>query len=295
PATLVNDAALLNALARPPITTTYQLTAAIGHCTATDEVTIKVVPYPKVAAGADTLICYNSTCRLNGFTDGSSVLWSPSATLSDATGLNPTATPATSTAYVLSAYDTKGCPKPATDTVLVMVLPQIIPEAGNDTAIVIGQPLQLNASGGISYQWSPAFNLSSATIANPVALFNEASEGLLYKVLVYNEAGCVDSDFVNIKIYETTPIVFVPTAFTPNNDGKNDLLKPIAAGITKIEYFRIYNRWGQLVFSTVVNGKGWEGRIGGKEQGTQTFAWEVKATDYKGISYIQKGTVTLIR
>jgi gliding motility-associated-like protein len=295
PAAFVNDAALLNALARPPATTTYQLTAAIGHCTATDEVTIKVVPYPKVAAGADTLICYNSACQLKGFTDGSSVLWSPSATLSDATRLDPTATPAISTIYILSAYDTKGCPKPATDSVLVTVLPQIIPEAGNDTAIVIGQPLQLNASGGINYQWSPALNLSSATIASPVALFNEASAGLVYKVLVYNEAGCVDSDFVNIKIYQTAPVVFVPTAFTPNSDGKNDLLRPIAAGITKIEYFRIYNRWGQLVFTTVVNGQGWDGRIGGKEQGTQTFVWEVKATDYKGMPYIQKGTVTLIR
>jgi gliding motility-associated-like protein len=295
PAILVNDATLLNAMAHPPATTTYQLTATIGHCTAADEVTVKVVPYPKVAAGNDTLICFNSTCQLRGFTNGSSVLWSPANTLSSATIFNPIATPTASTAYVLSAFDVKGCPKPARDTILVTVLPKIFPEAGNDTAVVIGQPLQLNASGGSYYEWSPAFNLSSASIADPVALFNEASEGLLYTVLVYNEAGCVDSDFVNIKVYEVAPTIFVPTAFTPNNDGKNDLLRPIAAGITKIEHFRIYNRWGQLVFSTSTNGKGWDGKIAGREQGTGTFVWEVKATDYKGIPYIQKGIVTLIR
>ncbi|HEU4608973.1 MAG TPA: PKD domain-containing protein, partial [Chitinophagaceae bacterium] len=241
PAATVNNAGLLNAVARPDGTTTYRLTAVIGHCKATDEVTVNVVPYPKVAAGFDTLICYNSRCQLNGFTDGSSVIWSPPQTLDQPTALNPVARPTGTTAYILSAFDTKGCPKPAYDTVLITVLPQIFPGAGTDTAVVIGQPLQLNASGGLRYLWSPDFNLSSATISNPVAVFNEASEGLLYKVLVFNEAGCVDSDFLHIKVYQTDPTVFIPNAFTPNADGKNDLLRPIATGITKIEYFRIYN------------------------------------------------------
>ena len=113
--------------------------------------------------------------------------------------------------------------------------------------------------------------------------------------LVYNEAGCVDSASVRIKIYQSDPVVFVPTAFTPNGDGRNDILRPLAAGITTIEYFRIYNRWGQMVFSTSTNGKGWDGRIQGREQSTASFVWEVKATDYKGQPFVQKGTVTLIR
>jgi gliding motility-associated-like protein len=295
PAGTVNNAGLLNALAKPASTTTYRLTASIGHCSAADDVIIKVVPYPTVAAGADTLICHNTSCQLKGFTDGSSVQWSPGNAVDNAGILNPVASPPATTEYILSAYDTKGCPKPARDTVLVTVLPKIFPEAGNDTAVVTGQPLQLNAGGGSGYVWSPAFNLSSDTIANPVAVFNDASEERTYKVLVYNKAGCVDSDYVHIKVYTTQPTVFVPTAFTPNNDGKNDLLRPIAAGITRIEYFRIYNRWGQLVFSTTQSGRGWDGRILGREQGTGTFVWEVKATDYKGLPFIQKGNVTLIR
>ena len=295
PAGFVNDPSLLNAVARPATTTTFKITAAIGHCQATDEVTIKVVPYPQVNAGADTLICYNAVCQLQGTTNGSSAFWSPARLLSDSASLRPTARPTISTAFVLTAYDTQGCPKPARDTVLVTVLPKIIAGAGGDTTAVIGQPLQLNASGGSSYSWSPAFNLSATTIANPVAVFYEAIDQIRYKVLVYNEAGCVDSAFVRLRIFDSSPTVFVPSAFTPNGDGKNDVLRPIAAGMAQIEYFRIYNRWGQLVFHTTVNGNGWDGKIAGKDQSSQTFVWEVKARDYKGRPYVQKGLVTMVR
>ena len=87
----------------------------------------------------------------------------------------------------------------------------------------------------------------------------------------------------------------MPTAFTPNGDGKNDKVRPIAAGMLRIEYFNIYNRWGQLVFSTQMDGHGWDGAIGGQIQNTGVFTWAVKAVDYMGKSYFQKGTVTLIR
>ena len=101
--------------------------------------------------------------------------------------------------------------------------------------------------------------------------------------------------YSKVKIFKTNPQVFVPTAFTPDGDGRNDLFRPIAVGISRIEYFRVFNRWGQLVFSTTVNGKGWDGRIGGKEQGSGTFVWLVKGVDYTGKTFFAKGTVTLIR
>ena len=295
PSATINNATSLKAVVHPLTTTTYRLMASIGHCSASDDVIVKVVPYPRVSAGIDTLICFNAVCQLKGSTNGTSFSWSPATTLSNRNTLSPIAKPVNTTAYVLSAIDTKGCSKPATDTVIVTVLAKIYPDAGNDTAVIVDQPLQLNASGGNTYLWSPAVNLSSTTVGNPIAVFDEASQGVTYKVLVFNEAGCVDSALLKIKIYETQPVVFVPTAFTPNYDGKNDVLRPIAAGISKIEYFRVYNRWGQLIFSTTINGKGWDGKVAGKEQGTDAFVWEVKATDYKGALYIKKGIVTLIR
>jgi gliding motility-associated-like protein len=69
----------------------------------------------------------------------------------------------------------------------------------------------------------------------------------------------------------------------------------VAAGIRKIEYFNIYNRWGQLVFTTQNSNNGWDGSIGGEVQNTGVFVWLVKAIDYTGKPYFQKGTITLIR
>ena len=110
-----------------------------------------------------------------------------------------------------------------------------------------------------------------------------------------DQLGCADSAFVMVKVFKTVPYVFVPTGFTPNNDGLNDQVRPIAVGIQKINYFSIYNRWGQLVFTTTTNGQGWDGKIGGREQNTGVFVWMVSAIDYLGRPFFQKGTVTLIR
>ncbi|HQW92958.1 MAG TPA: gliding motility-associated C-terminal domain-containing protein, partial [Ferruginibacter sp.] len=161
--------------------------------------------------------------------------------------------------------------------------------------VIVNQPLQLTATGGINYDWIPATYLSAADISNPVSIFPNPATGIQYKVIVYSTQGCKDSAYINIKVFKTKPTIFVPTAFTPNNDGKNDLLRPIAVGISNIEYFNIYNRWGQLLFSTTINGQGWDGRINGVLQSTGTFVWTVKATDYTGEAYFQKGVVTLIR
>ncbi len=87
----------------------------------------------------------------------------------------------------------------------------------------------------------------------------------------------------------------MPNAFTPNGDGKNDVLRPIAVGMKQFDFFRVFNRWGQEVFSTQINGKGWDGSINGVPQTTGAYVWWVKATDYKGMPYFKKGTVTLIK
>jgi gliding motility-associated-like protein len=209
--------------------------------------------------------------------------------------LDPIATPKSTTAYILSAHDNKGCPKPGFDTVVVVVLPDINAFAGRDTAVITGQSLQLLATGGVNYQWVPATGLSNPLIANPVATYSTPSTGILYKVLVYNEAGCIDSAFIKVKVFQTMPTVFVPNAFTPNSDGRNDLLRPIAVGMARIDYFQIFNRWGQLVFSTSTNEHGWDGTIAGKVQPAGTYVWLVKAVDYTGALYVQRGTLVLVR
>jgi gliding motility-associated-like protein len=297
PALQLNNPGIANPTAITNATTVYEVTAIIGSCSAKDNVMITAIPYPAVNAGSDTLICFHTTAQLYGSTDGSSFLWTPAGTLNNAGILNPVATPFQTTAYVLSAFDNKGCPKPGKDTVVVTMLPAINASAGSDTSIVVDQPLQLHATGGIRYEWSPPGNLSAVNIANPVALFKEPVAASVYNVLVYNEANCSATASIKIKVYKTLPAVFVPNAFTPNGDHKNDLLRPIAVGIRQIEYFNVYNRWGQLVFSESSNSEsgGWNGRVGGKDQAEGAFVWVVKAIDYTGAEFIQKGVVLLIR
>jgi gliding motility-associated-like protein len=175
------------------------------------------------------------------------------------------------------------------------MLPKVNAFAGRDTSVVIGQPLQFNGSGGIAYEWSPKIALNHTDIPDPVAVYDGSSDSIRYKLIVTNEAGCTDSAFVVVKIFKTNPQVFVPTAFTPNGDGLNDVFRPIAVGLTKIEYFSVFNRWGQLVFTTSENGRGWDGKVGGSAQGSGTFVWLVKGVDYTGKTVFEKGTVTLIR
>jgi gliding motility-associated-like protein len=167
--------------------------------------------------------------------------------------------------------------------------------AGNDTNAVIGQPLQLNASGGDYYEWSPSTYLSNALISNPVATLPGGLDTIVYNVRVSTEQGCASSDSIKIYLFETKPSVFVPTAFTPNNDGLNDIIKPTVTGMQKFVYFNIYNRWGQLLFSTAQEGQGWNGFYNGKKQSSGTYIFTTSAIDYNGKSYFRKGTFVLIR
>ncbi|MDB5206908.1 MAG: type sorting protein [Flavisolibacter sp.] len=292
----LNNPTLLRPTAKPVANVTqYIITATIGSCNATDDVQVTSKPYPIADAGNDTIVCYNTAAQLNGSIVGSSFTWSPVTTLFNSNTLLPRASPRRTTSYILSAFDTLGCPKSGRDTVIVIVNPEVVAFAGRDTAVVIGQPLQFGATGGVSYLWSPPIALNNINIADPRAIYNGELDSVRYTLTVKDSIGCSDEATVLVKVFRTVPKVFVPTAFTPNGDGRNEIVAPVAVGITKIEYFRIYNRWGQLVFQTTVNGKGWDGRIGGKDQSTATYVWIVKGTDFTGKSVFAKGNVTLIR
>lgn len=298
PAATLNDPTSKDPIAVPTApSTTYTVIARIGSCAATDNVTVLGVPYPVANAGPDDTVCYNYPAVLNGSHNGSSFTWSPVNTLTNANTLTPTAhLPGAGTfAYVLSSTDNLGCPKPHRDTVLITVMPDIIPYAGTDTMVIVNQPLQFNATGGVTYQWSPPTALSNPNIANPVGVYGANMDSIRYRVLVYDAIGCVDSAFVKVTVFKTPPYVFVPSGFTPNGDGLNDVVRPIAVGIKQIKYFSIYNRWGQLLFKTTTNGHGWDGRIKGELQSTNVFVWMVSAVDYLDKPIFLKGTVTLIR
>ena len=295
PVTNLDNPNIINPKATTINTTTYVVTATIGTCTAFDDVVVKTVPYPIADAGVPPTICYNTSGQLNARIVGIRFNWLPTSYLNNPNILNPISTPPRTTQYVLFAYDTLGCPKPGKDTVVVTVQPKIRAFAGNDTTVVVNQPLQFQGTGGTSYLWSPGTGLNSTVISNPVGVYNSSIDSVRYKLIVRDATGCADSAYVTVKVFKTNPSVFVPTAFTPNNDGLNDEIRPIAVGIQRINYFSVYNRWGQLVFTTTQNKKGWDGRINGRLQDSNVFVWMVSAVDYTGKSIFLKGTVALIR
>lgn len=281
--------------ASPSSTITYYVTANLGHCQDHDSVKVYVSPYPKANAGNDTTICYGASALLNGSITGAYFSWSPLATLTNATTLNPIASPLATTNYLLTVRDTFYCPKPFTDTVIVSVVPRVLASAGNDTSVVLGQPLQLEASGALTYVWTPSTWLSSTTIQNPVATITSPIDSIRYYVTAYTATGCNATGSVLVKVFTTGPDIFVPSGFTPNGDGKNDVLKPILVGISTLNYFKIYNRFGQLIFNTSQTNTGWDGRINGELQATETFIYMAQGVDYLGRVVLRQGTSILIR
>lgn len=283
---------LRNAIAKPvAASTTYTVTSNIGKCQSSDNIIVTTVPYPIALASNDTAICFGDKAQLFA-SGGVTYRWSPSEGLSNNTIANPTASPGRSIRYLVSVFDNKGCPKPSTDSVRVRVVQQVPAFAGNDTSIVLNQPLQLNATGGTAYAWTPTSGLNNPNISGPVA---NPTSNISYVVKVSTPEGCFATDTINVKVFNTNPDLFVPTAFTPNNDNKNDLLIPIPVGITKLEYFKVYSRYGELVFSTTQLGKGWNGRFKGKDQNTSSYVWYVQGVDYTGKTIFKKGSSTLIR
>jgi gliding motility-associated-like protein len=279
----------------PNVTTTYYVKANLGLCPAYDTITILVAPYPLANAGSDATICYGEKVQLHANYVGTSYTWSPANTLQNPTSLDPFAGPSKTTPYIFTAYSQGICPKPKSDTAWVTVRPQIKAFAGNDTSVTALQPLQLNATGGAFYSWAPSFGLSATNIANPIAILPATVDSITYKVRVSDSIGCFADDDIKVIVFKTGPDIFVPTAFTPNGDGRNEIEVPVLIGMQNLIYFRVYNRWGQMVFSSSEIGRGWDGTFGGKPQPSGTYVYTAQATDYTGKTVIKKGTVVLIR
>ena len=295
PAATLNSSTTKSPVAFPTVNTTYHVKANLGKCPDEDSITVRVVPYPSANAGSDVQICFGDRVQLNGAMNGSAFSWSPISSLQNTATLGPIAAPRNTTSYILTVNDTLGCPKPWRDTVVVNVFPQVQAFAGRDTVVVANQPLQLNASGGSIYKWSPAVGISDPDVNNPVAVLGASVDTMRYVVKVTTTQGCTAEDDIKIIVFRTPPDIFVPSAFTPNSDGRNDLLRPKTVGIRLFHYFKVFNRWGQLVYNSTDLSSGWDGTVAGKHQTTGTFVYMTEGTDFMGNNVFRKGTVVLLK
>ena len=283
--------------ASPSDTTKYYLTARAGYCERTDSIVINVLRKPIADAGPDTLICNNTSATLHGKATNLSgsvkYLWTPSRDIINPNSATTIVRPKNirANAYVLQVSDSYGCNFKVYDEVIVTMNPPVPAFAGNDTVALIGIQFQLFGSGGIKYLWSPANLLNNPLLQNPIAILQNDNK---FNLLVKDTLGCIGTTSVNIKVYKSATY-YIPNAFTPNGDRINDVFRAIAPGIQQTNYFRIFNRWGQLMFETKDATKGWDGTYMGVMQPTAVYVWIIKGLDVSGKIVELKGTVTLIR
>lgn len=177
---------------------TLIVTSALG-CIDSIVKNVTINPLPVADAGAEKQLCYGDTVELGGNPTGPSgatFSWNPGFDLSDVSAANPKAFPLATTKYYLSVTDQNGCIN--YDSVDVIVNPLPIVTANNDTVLCVDQPVQLNASGALTYVWTPAKWLNNPLIANPIAT---TTENVSYVVSGTDANGCVNTDTVNIEVF----------------------------------------------------------------------------------------------
>ena len=285
----LDDSTILNPTLTLKDTIIYWFMVTDFHgCSNYDTVTLNVQQPVFAEAYPDSSLCRGKQLFLNA-DGGKYYLWTPSLYLSNATIKNPLSTPDSSISYLIRVsndcfYD---------DTTITIIINQL-PEAnaGPDNTIYRNQSTTLNGSGGISYSWYPDNSLNHpfdyTTVASPLYTTQ-------YILQVTDGNGCVAYDSVWIYV-EGQTVLLLPTAFSPDGNGVNDVFRISKwLNIASLQIFEVYDRWGELVFSTNDINEGWDGMFKGREQPLSVYSWMVKAKDYEGKDILKSGNVTLLR
>ncbi len=278
-----------NPIATPNQTTTYFVSSSIEDlCTVEDFVTVTVLVESLAIIDVCGIPGESSTIEVSDTI--LNVQWYEEATPDVILGSGSTYTfTATDQVQYLVAEgnDTDG----NILRVSFVVTPTPVISAGSDIIIVAGDIAQLAATGGSSYTWEPAEFLDDPTSATPNATVTETTT---FTVTNTDELGCTNTASVQV-IVTTEGTVLVPSGFSPNYDGNNDVLELVTNNIATLEEFSIYNRWGERVFRSNDLNAGWDGTFKGKQSDVGVYVYVVKATEIDGDAYFTSGNVSLLR
>lgn len=288
-------------IASPPADTKYIVSSSNNFgCTNEDTISLSVSqPFVITASPKATTICPGVAVTLSVSGGAAKYAWDTAPSLSCTDCLSPIAKPGSTTIYHVTGYDSVHC-FTATDSVLVNVLPVPPVSAGPNQVVTVGSSLQLNAAGAgniISWQWSPADYLTCTTCPNPVST---PRDSITYTVKVTDDKGCINTSSVSIHLICSEGVVFIPNTFTPNGDGLNDIFFPRGKGVKTVHYFRVFNRWGQIVFeSTNFNlndiNHGWDGTYKGKKSPSDVYTYSTEMVCDNNQVFQLKGNLTLLR
>lgn len=276
---------------------TYFITATdMEGCSITDSITIGSPPLlSSTVSSTDAYCggaCYGTaSVQPVGGTPAYLFTWSDPAqqTSQTATGLCPGT-------YIVTVTDQKGCTRVDSVEVLYSDTHPFLDATADDTTIFYGQSVGLHAtiSSGYQYQWFPASSISNANDPNPVV---NPVETTTYYITVTDSNGCTSLDSIRITVRVplcNEPEIFIPNAFTPNQDGKNDIMYVRGPSIDEL-YFAIYDRWGEKMFESTSTKQGWDGYYKGMPASPGVFDYYVEVTCSNKIKFFKKGNITLIR
>jgi gliding motility-associated-like protein len=270
----------------------------IYGCTAGDSVLITVQQPFKIRTVPGDTLCKGETYPLAA--SGSDLYsWWPAAGLDNPAVANPKAKPDITTLYRVVGRDSHNC---FTDTgyVPVVVYPYPLVEAGKDQQITVGSSVKLapQLSGDVrTVRWTPNKWLDCSTCAEPLASPKQTTK---YTIEVANEGGCLSRDEITLLVVCLEGNLFMPNTFSPNGDGTNDVFYPRGKGIDGIKMFRIFNRWGEVVFeqgNIQANdiSKGWNGTYKGKLASQDVYVYTIDIVCENNQVFSFKGNIALIR
>lgn len=282
----------------PTQTTTYYLNASNAFCNKIDSVTVYFVGGSLVVTGNDSICRLDSTlltATINVPNVTFNYTWSPNSILSPTAQPNQVyANPLTNAWVIVEAIGSNGCYDKDSIYITVGNIAGTVSATANPAVIVPGSNSVLTAQpSGYTYAWSPNLNLS-----NPFGQITNASPPVSTNYTVSVTDGiCIKTASVKVDVLEIAcdrTYVYVPNAFSPNNDQENDVLYVRSSVATKI-LFRIYNRWGEMVFETRDQNIGWDGTFRGKLLDPDTYDYYLEAVCVNGEDKIIKGNITLLR
>jgi gliding motility-associated-like protein len=289
----LSDSTRANPFSSPATTTNYVLTVrnSGGGCMSRDTVTVTSSVMDNqlqllgkeafcIGSGDSAVLLVNPVDKIQWCIEG--------VPISGATGLRYRVTQ--SGLYSARLMNEFGCSFETRRQPIVIDRPRS-PLRYPDEYAVSNQPYRLAARGFGLPLWNPATSLNDPRSTTPVFL---GSTDVLYTIRLLTETGCVTVDTLLVKAAKQADI-FVPTGFTPNNDGRNDVLRPVTMGIKEFKYFKVFNRWGQLLFESRSQHQGWDGRIGGRQVATGVVVWVAEGIGADGKHYIRKGTTVIIQ
>lgn len=267
-------------------------------CQARDSVLIRVKqPFSIQAHRGDTL-CKGEVLQL--FASGAELYtWYPASGLDNAGSDQPKARPQSTVTYQVIGRDDHNC---FTDTayVPVAVYPYPTLKAGEDLNIGVGNSVTLKTEVSAdvnSIKWTPATWLSCSDCPNPVATPKQTTT---YTVEASNEGGCVSRDVLSLFVFCNNSNLYIPNTFSPNSDGHNDVFYPRGKGVFSIRAFRIFNRWGDIVFQQTnftANdaSKGWNGLHNGQLAPQDVYIYTLEVVCENNAIFTEKGNISLIR